>query len=82
MQIEHKEREAREFVMWKLETLQNFLSCSTTFYESKMDIFWLGGSGGKDLCKNFTSLKIVQSYCFGKCYNNTKKMLEEEEEEL
>jgi hypothetical protein len=36
--------------------------------------------GGRDLCKNFPSLKIVQSCCFGDCYNITKKMQEEEEE--
>jgi hypothetical protein len=36
---------------------------------------------GRDLCKNFTSLKIVQSCCFGECYNSTKKMQGEEEEE-
>jgi hypothetical protein len=37
--------------------------------------------GGGDLWKNFPSLKIVKSYCFGECYNNTKKMQKEEDKE-
>jgi hypothetical protein len=46
-----------------------------------MGIFLLGGKWGegRDLWKNFPSFKIVKSCCFGKCYNSTKKMQNEEE---